>query len=545
MKIFKLILVLSLLIICSSTFAQTDKASIYITSKKLYEKKNYGAAAKAFDSINSGTLSTGKLYQGACIYALNSEYAKAFALLDLLADQKYYSNYEHISADEDLVNLHNDVKWDALLKKVRSNLSDLPKRKLETIYTQLMTAKQLLTKDAGGLWGEPIWSDDIFVLDYDNTIYALTPFPGSLTNDHQLYYAHVPVNTFAFVNTIQSYQGKEYATVLYNYLSDHSITIIHELFHLLQLKNMKLSGDAVAYLDQFDARELLRLEYQALRNSLSSIVNKSPKMKITSFLEDALLFRKLRQATYSGYLQKELEIETLEGLANYTGFTLSTAENKYEAAIEEIYQRENSETYTRPFPYATGVAYGLIFDHLGLNWKTGLKHVYNFLSIYEVNKLIDTSPESIMMAKRKNSFEQIHQEEIIRRDKNDRLINYYRNLLLVKPTVSVQIGENYGRTFNMNGTIEIPGTGTVYSSIQGRDKSGKNFGNFTTIEDFASLGKAGILLLKDYKTLVFPAPIKIIGKKVIGETYEIELNEGWTVEKNESDHNFTIKTHNF
>lgn len=71
-------------------------------------------------------------------------------------------------------------------------------------------------------------------------------------------------------------------------------------------------------------------------------------------MKDAVIFRKERQQQYSKYLNDELEIETLEGLANYTGFVLSSYDNKYEKAIEEINQREEAKTYTRPFPYATG-----------------------------------------------------------------------------------------------------------------------------------------------------------------------------------------------
>ncbi|MGY0035829.1 hypothetical protein [Pedobacter sp. NJ-S-72] len=100
--------------------------------------------------------------------------------------------------------------------------------------------------------------------------------------------------------------------------------------------------------------------------------------------------------------------------------------------------------------------------------------------------------------------------------------------------------KNYGRTFNMNGTIELPGLGTVYSSIKGRDKSGQNFGSFTTIESKAYLGNAGIVMMNDFKTLIFPIPFKAEGNKIIGETYEIELNDGWGIEKTDEKGNYLI-----
>ncbi|QNK61981.1 hypothetical protein H7F33_15690 [Pedobacter sp. PAMC26386] len=105
---------------------------------------------------------------------------------------------------------------------------------------------------------------------------------------------------------------------------------------------------------------------------------------------------------------------------------------------------------------------------------------------------------------------------------------YYHDLLQVKSTLKVLISdsENDDRTFNMNGTIEIPGVGTVYSSIKGRDKSGKNFGSFKTIDNKDTLGNAGKLMLNDSKTLVFPMPVKNEGNKITGATYDIELNNG-------------------
>ena len=236
----------------------------------------------------------------------------------------------------------------------------------------MFKAKEILLSENGKLWGENIWSDNILVLGFDNTIYTTKPLQDSKTNDSIIYYKNIPKNILGFSNAAQKYNGKEYAVVLTNYLDDNSATIIHELFHVLQHKYINLDGNPIQYLDNYDAREWLRLEYQALRNSLNFIDKQASKSKIDKYIKDALLFRKLRQTKYQEFLEKEIEIETSEGLANYTGFILSTYQNKYQKVIREIDQREKAETYTRPFPYATGPAYGLIFDYLKLDWKQGL-----------------------------------------------------------------------------------------------------------------------------------------------------------------------------
>ncbi|MET3026522.1 hypothetical protein ABXT06_07605 [Flavobacterium sp. UW10123] len=408
----------------------------------------------------------------------------------------------------------------------------------QNIQEKLLEAKALLEKDNGKLWGRPIWNDSIIVIDFDNSIYSLVKLPNSKTDNGILYSKIMEANSLVFVNTTQKYEGKEYATVLNNYLDDKSATIIHELFHLLQIKSRKFNGNPIEYLDETNARILLRLEYQALRNTLKAIIEKRKIDEIKNYLKDAVIFRKERQQQYSKYLNDELEIETLEGLANYTGFVLSSYNNKYEKAIEEINQREEAKTYTRPFPYATGPAYGLLFDYLNINWRNSLDKTYNFTDIYEVmilkSKLTITN-KLLGLAKSRNNFDEINKQEIAREEEQKKLISYYTDLLINKPTLKVVLTDidHYGRTFNMNGTLTLNDKGIVYSSIKGRDKSGNNFGNFATVEGKNQLGKAGILSYdKDGKTyFVFPLPSKIEGKKITSEFYEIELNPDWKIAK--------------
>jgi len=89
-------------------------------------------------------------------------------------------------------------------------------------------------------------------------------------------------------------------------------------------------------------------------------------------------------------------------------------------------------------------------------------------------------------------------------------------------------------SYDMNGTFVLGNEGIVYSQIKGVDLSGKNFGNFNSIKGKDKLGEAGILIKKD-GYLVFPLPVKVDGKKVVGKTYEIVLNKDWIV-RNANDH---------
>ncbi len=542
----KIILVAAFLITIFTLRAQDGENidSIYQSALTAYEGQDFQKSAKCFSKViqlakGIENLSDYSLFNGACIFSKNKDRERSFEILTFLANERLFSKLDKINNEKDFEALHNTEQWQKSINKISTNQKTYPFRNRKEIKSKLLEAKKLLKKDNGKLWGHQIWNDSIIIIDYDNTIYSLVALKGSKTDDDTLYYKVIDTPVLAFVNTTQKYEGDEYATVLRNYLNDKSATIIHELFHLLQFKFRKFNGEAIDYLDETDARILLRLEYQALKNALSAIIDKKDVESVKKKLKDAIIFRKERQNKHREYLQREIEIETLEGLANYTGFVLSTYENKYQKAMSEIDEREQAETYTRPFPYATGVAYGLIFDYLNIEWKVGLNKVYNFADIYEDKVLQSKLKENkavIKQAKERNNFDEIYSQEKKREEKQNKLIAYYTDLLVEKPTLKVAIKnfDKYSRSYNMNGTLTLKNIGTVYSSIKGRDKSGgKNFGDFSTIKGKDRLGISGVLFCEENGVyyFVFPLPLEIKGSKIVGKFYEIELNPHWKVKK--------------
>lgn len=526
-----------------------DADATYTNAIKCYKGKDYQAAAKLFSQVIDSCrydISSSRLYNGACIYALNRDTANALKTLGVLADKRFYSSYQHIAGDSDLACLHSLPEWKSILEKVKHNEETQPRRTKEEAKIELLKAKAILDKDNGKLWGENIWSDKTIILGNDGYIYSLYPLKGSNTFDSVLYYKKIAPNELSQGNTAQEYEGEKFATILYSYLSYNSSIIIHELFHVLQAKHIKLYGNQIDYLDSYDAREWLRLEYQALRNALKSANELKEKSIVEGYLREAFIFRKLRQDKYSSFLKKELEIETLEGTASYTGYVLSTYPNKYKEAIKEIGEREAADTYTRPFPYATGFAYGLLFDHLNIQWQQGLEHVYNFLDIYEkqcLGKALQFTSKEVKNAKKRNNYDGIHKEETERKEVNEKNIAYYNKMFFKKPTLSVLLADNhFAQSYDMNGTLSLKDKGTVYSSISGTDKQGKNFGNFSTIEGKAALGISGVLKRHEDKNtwFIFPLPAEIKGNTIIGEHYTINLNDGWRVETVDSKGNLQI-----
>jgi len=515
--------------------------SLYSEAMTFYDAKNYAEASKKFDAFfkeKGQKYYTNGIYNAVCVYALNNDVEKGIKWLDYLVNEKWYSNIKHIKNDLDIINLQNDIRWKDLLLKIESNKKDEPKRKREQIKTALLKVKNILIKEASrNVWRSSLWSKKIIVIDYDKTIYSLDKLPNSNTIDSILFFKKFHDNELAFVNSTQKYNGENYATVMINVINDNSTTIIHELFHLSHFKiRDDLNTNPISYLDDYDARVLLRLEYQSLRNVLRLIDENGNRNTILEYINDAFIFRKTRQNEYSSFLKDEVDIETVEGLANYTGILLSTYPNKYRKAINEINERESAKTYTRPFPYATGPAYGLIFDYLGIKWKKGLDDRYNFLNIYETDFLkakVQTTHPILLKSQQRNNYTKIHAKELKRKEKQDALITYYTQMFVQKPTLSVELINNkFGLLFNMNGTIYLDDVGIVYSGAKGTSMDKSNFGNFEIISGKDKLGEAGVLAIKGEKTTYkFPLPIKIKESKIYGEFYIIELNPNWIVEQ--------------
>ncbi|PKK36518.1 hypothetical protein BWI96_11730 [Siphonobacter sp. SORGH_AS_0500] len=519
----------------SSLFAQ--ERNLYAEAMNAYQQKKYVQASQLFGQLftkQGYRLPSGQLYDGACIYALQGDHEQAFQLLNYLVTNRFYSNVDHLLSDTDLTTLRDNEPWTAIIQQARENKRTLPARTYGRIKSSLLKAKAILAADNGQLWGEPIWSNQILVLDTDNTIYSLEPLPESTTSDSVLYTKKVTPTQLSQSNSAQPYLGKQYAIVLTSYLSDSSATIIHELFHLLQFKHRMFLGNPVNYLDRYEARQLLRLEFQALRNALNAVRKQETPTLVVQYIEDALRYRKVRQQAYQNDLEGELQLETLEGMANYTGYKLSTYSDKYERAMRELTMREEASTYTRPFPYATGLAYGLLFDYLHLNWKEPLDHIYNFRALYErlTKRTISVDKQAFQRANRRNNYLSIHRQELARYQQNEANLAYYTNRFVHQPTLQATLVDTvFTRSFDMNGTLVLGNRGLVYSNLIGTNTTGRNFGNFHTLPAKEKLGVSGILGTPDGRTFIFSKPIQITDHQIIGEDYEIDLAEGWAVEK--------------
>lgn len=83
-------------------------------------KKSGNKYSEAFKANNWKGFSNDR-YNAACSWALASVPDSAFFQLDRIATLMNYSNYGHITTDQDLISLQNDSRWKPLLEKVKQN----------------------------------------------------------------------------------------------------------------------------------------------------------------------------------------------------------------------------------------------------------------------------------------------------------------------------------------------------------------------------------------------------------------------------------------
>ncbi|AUC15866.1 hypothetical protein BTO06_12205 [Tenacibaculum sp. SZ-18] len=159
----KRIILTAVIVILISNFAfgqkdMTKYKALINTADSLYNAKDYKNSAtayqNAFDS-NEGKAYPRDRYNAACAFALAGDSEKAFYHLIYSAEHPRikYKNYNHITTDSDLNSLHNDAKWEKLIKLVKVNKDeaeeDLDKPLvaiLDTIYREDQTYRKQIGK---------------------------------------------------------------------------------------------------------------------------------------------------------------------------------------------------------------------------------------------------------------------------------------------------------------------------------------------------------------------------------------------------------------
>ncbi len=152
-----------------------QKANSYYGAKEY--RKSGEAFSKAFESLGWKGYPDDR-YNAACSWAMAGVADSAFFMLNVIATKTNYTDLNHLLVDTDLQSLHNDKRWDEVVRIVKANKekaeANLDKRLvaiLDTIYQEdqgdRMKADEIMrkhgndSKEARELWSRINYKDSI------------------------------------------------------------------------------------------------------------------------------------------------------------------------------------------------------------------------------------------------------------------------------------------------------------------------------------------------------------------------------------------------
>lgn len=415
-----------------------------------------------------------------------------------------------------------------LLQSVMGQEKQALQKNIPLIFKEIKTE----TKKSYSLWNKDLYGPILLVDPKTRQVFANeADTAGILKQNGDLFTGTLP-ESINIANTAVRFSGKRWAMIMLplpQNKEDRNNLLAHELFHTIQPSlGLALNNPENNHLDKKDGRVYLRLELAALKQAVLA----SSKSELHRHLSSALTFRKYRHLCYKGADSTENLLELNEGLAEFTGFMVSgrTKEQAKVHFVNGIHTFFANPTFVRSFAYQTIPVYGYLLYGKNKNWnkeispKTDLTNY--FMKAFNIKSSTNLKAAAESLSDRYNG-KTILQEEIAREEKAQKLIAEYKLRFIEQPHFTIKF-EKMSVSFDPRNIIPIEDQGTVYPNIRVTDLWG-----VLTVEK-------GALMSANWDKISVTNPIKIEEKKIIGEGWILELNDNYTLQKDESSGNFKL-----
>ncbi len=390
-------------------------------------------------------------------------------------------------------------------------------------------AKALSDRDNGSLWRVELCGPLLFV-DY-GTRYAVA---NQADRDGKLksldgVFVGTASPELGVANTATKWAGVEWTMVMWpvpQYKQPRMRLMLHECFHRVQAEIGLEGKDAQnEHLDSLEGRIWLQMEWRALEHAFWQ-QGEERKRDVA----DALYFRNYRRSLFPAADAKEDALEMNEGMAEYTGFKLSTSSpEEYAVAVAAWLRAAPTRTpsYGRSFAYTSGPAYGGLLDLANKNWRTGLTPATNLGQLlgqaYGVQVPAATAlnkTEALGRAERYDGGEVVA-IETEREAKYQARIAAARKTFVDGPVLMLPVGQEFHYTFDPNAVLGLDDKLTLY---EGEIQVSDAWGLLKTTE--------GALLVRGNGRLVrvqVPAPADASKSHMTGKSWTLELKPPWQV----------------
>ncbi|MEO1253462.1 MAG: hypothetical protein AAFY41_01070 [Bacteroidota bacterium] len=394
----------------------------------------------------------------------------------------------------------------------------------EKIIAQtLIDVDSLLAVDNGKFWGKNLFGPLIFINQETRVFYSNENDETNSFYDLGGIYKDTLPYEINIANTVVNWKNKRWSMVMLPLPEDResrNSLVIHELFHNLQpdIGFERLQELNNGHLDTYDGRLLLKLELQALEESMNSTDNELKLMHI----RNALSFRQKRQKSIE-IRSAENSLELNEGLAEYTAIMLS-GRNEDELRKHLIRSKNDfysNPTFVRSFAYQTIPIYGYLLFQSEPNWHKNVGLNTNLteylIQAFEIDFYENESIEEIVM-QNSYGYNKIQSEEIERENKRIEKISALKTKFIEQPTMELPF-QNMNITFDPRDVTPIENLGTVYPNLRVTD----DWGILTV--------KNGALLAANWSKVTVSEPLEISNRLAIGDGWQLELNPEWKVMK--------------
>ncbi|MEE8155076.1 MAG: hypothetical protein V3T53_09020 [Phycisphaerales bacterium] len=396
---------------------------------------------------------------------------------------------------------------------------------LDTAAKYFAHAKSLSDADGSDLWGWPLYGPMIFVDPVSRFCIAnQADAEGRLTSNDGVFSGTLP-NDAMIANTATRWAGVKWTMVLWPLPENkyrRGRLLAHELFHRMQDDiGLPMKSPDNGHLDSRDGRIWLRLEWRALSEAL--IQRDIARLEA---VEDALVFRYYRWLLLPNGADNERALELNEGLAEYTGFALSglPAHVLPDRAAIQLEEYEHRDSFVRNFAYASGPAYGILLDEVGIQWRDQMTPEEDLgaklRAAYTAEVPTDLRTEAHRRAAKYDGRSVIAQETLRDVTRKARQAEF-RERFVNGATLTVPRVENIRYSFNPNAVEAFDNVGSVYLTTRVTDAWG-----------ILEVTAGGALMIRGgglVDRFIVPAPLDVTARPVVGDGWTLELAEGWTL----------------
>lgn len=412
-------------------------------------------------------------------------------------------------------------------EKTNKSVSDLTELEKEMLQT-FSDVDSLLEIDNGAFWNKKLYGPIILINPETRIFYTNENNQNKDFKKIGAIYTDSLPQEINIANTAINWDNKRWSMIMQPLPKDKTSRnnlIIHELFHRIQprigYENLQESSNG--HLDIYNGRLLLKLELQALEKALVSDDDDQRQ----NHIKNALTFRNKRHINPE-IKNAENSLELNEGLAEYTAIMLS-GRNESELNLHLIHAKNvfySNPTFVRSFAYQTIPMYGYLLSSIKPNWHKEINRNTNLTDF--LIRAFNVSPDKSMLIEQivkqnKYGYEQIAKEETEREKKRIDKISKLKIKFMRNPTLELPF-QNMNISFDPRNIIPIEDLGTVYPNLRVSDNWG-----ILTVEN-------GALLASNWSKVTVSTPIEISNKIIKGDGWQLELNDGWAIEKNNKEY---------